>query len=80
MTPEDGLPLLTERQLAHSQSNDIQTRVALVCIQRPRADHEPFLGLRVAYNLHHHPETSKTFKELSRIGREIPIFIGGRLK
>lgn len=80
MTPENGLPLRTERQLAHSQPDDIQTRVAFICIKRPTADHEPFTGLGIANDLHRHLETRKTFEEFSRIGREISIFVGGRLK
>jgi hypothetical protein len=48
MTPEDRLPFLTERQLVHSQPDDIQTRVTFICIEWPAADYEPFLGLVIA--------------------------------
>ena len=80
MTSEDGLPFLTERQLIHSQSNDIETRVTFVCIEWPAADYEPFFGLRIAHDLHHYLEACETFQELCRVGREIPIFVCGRLE
>lgn len=80
MTPEDGLPFRTERQLAHSQPNDVQTRVTHICIKWPGADYESFLGPGVAHNPHRYLKARETFEKLSRIGRDIPIFIGSRLK
>lgn len=65
MTSEDRLPFLTERQLGHSQPDDVQTRVTFICVDWPSVDNEPFFGFGITYNLHLYLETCKAFEELS---------------